>query len=760
MWERVPRKQTFSLLHIRSTMSALCGPAGAFKSHGVKAYIRDVPAACSSETLSRSLSSFASVLGVEVFASLNLAEVLLENKHSHDILMARETLLLEGHSLPSFPFPDSADMSFVLKVEASGTPGTMLVDKLTAMSGIGGFAVHCDDTHGCLLVCPSARAAAMALAAELDLPSGRITIKRILPCLRIAWTGAAASAEDIQTAIADALVASRQTPSVTKEVLASIHEISFAAQHAVDVHFLTDAARQVVLRAEQHVRVLGAASTAVSTDLLYHITVEGINTSISSADFMQFSIGSTAGERCIGSSMHSTSNSADVAGGMVLSLHSQYLQQNLLAGRERLYFGDIPLRVAAATMHLLLLMSQLLPTTAYRPTPAPMQYAGSFDRDWYNSLPAKVTVMQCLQAKDQSFLHRRWDADEWMLQMNAKSPAGKDYSWRVDRIRNFRVAAMLSTVGAVRRGGYSVAAEDIHLPGLCSPPIAEKISAAPALPAGLQRRSTPTEIIVVERDCCLAAADELQAGYHPVMLNLASLSHPGGGYKTGAGAQEENIVRRSNYAWTIDRDMRPAAPRYPISAQGGIYSPQVTVFRDSEDAGYAFRTNPFTIAVVGVAAERKPELESTSQGKRIKNPAIVLQLYEKVHAILAIAAAKGHDCIILGALGCGAYGNPPDQVAMVFREVLEEYNGIFAKVVFAIIDDHNARQAHNPEGNLLPFQRVFGAAALSTHFMDKPLPCYSAARHHLSRCPMGGSCRDREKTHQLLRDHSSGAVVK
>jgi hypothetical protein len=41
----------------------------------------------------------------------------------------------------------------------------------------------------------------------------------------------------------------------------------------------------------------------------------------------------------------------------------------------------------------------------------------------------------------------------------------------------------------------------------------------------------------------------------------------------------------------------------------------------------------------------------------------------------------------------------------VFEE--EEFAGRFRVVVFAIIDDHNSRHAHNPQGNVLPFQAVF-----------------------------------------------------
>ena len=36
-----------------------------------------------------------------------------------------------------------------------------------------------------------------------------------------------------------------------------------------------------------------------------------------------------------------------------------------------------------------------------------------------------------------------------------------------------------------------------------------------------------------------------------------------------------------------------------------------------------------------------------------------------------------------------------------------EFKNRFQKVVFAIIDDHNAGMEHNKDGNFEPFKRVF-----------------------------------------------------
>jgi uncharacterized protein (TIGR02452 family) len=80
-----------------------------------------------------------------------------------------------------------------------------------------------------------------------------------------------------------------------------------------------------------------------------------------------------------------------------------------------------------------------------------------------------------------------------------------------------------------------------------------------------------------------------------------------------------------------------------------------------------------------------------------------------MRTIARIAGKYDHDALVLGAFGCGAFRNPPDDIAALFHEVFEEgeFAGRFRVVVFAIIDDNNSRHAHNPQGNVLPFQAVF-----------------------------------------------------
>jgi uncharacterized protein (TIGR02452 family) len=77
-------------------------------------------------------------------------------------------------------------------------------------------------------------------------------------------------------------------------------------------------------------------------------------------------------------------------------------------------------------------------------------------------------------------------------------------------------------------------------------------------------------------------------------------------------------------------------------------------------------------------------------------------LQRRIHRVLAIAQAYRHSALVLGAWGCGAFGNDAPRTAIDFRHALEnDFSGAFSEVVFAITD-------WSPERRFLgPFQEVF-----------------------------------------------------
>jgi uncharacterized protein (TIGR02452 family) len=186
----------------------------------------------------------------------------------------------------------------------------------------------------------------------------------------------------------------------------------------------------------------------------------------------------------------------------------------------------------------------------------------------------------------------------------------------------------------------------------------------------------------VTNETTLSAHRRHQAkGHNVVSLNFASATHPGGGFLSGARAQEEYLCRSSALYLTL-KDW----PMYGYHrAKGGclysdamIYSPEVPVFRDDE---HDLLPSPYHASFITSAA---PLAKHASPTEFAQLPAV---LRDRVAKILSVAQAHGHDSLILGAWGCGAFGNDGHQVAEFFhRSLTIDFAGAFKEVTFAIVD--------------------------------------------------------------------------
>merc|ERR1712166_401465 len=122
--------------------------------------------------------------------------------------------------------------------------------------------------------------------------------------------------------------------------------------------------------------------------------------------------------------------------------------------------------------------------------------------------------------------------------------------------------------------------------------------------------------------------------------------------------------------------------------------------------GAAVAATAVTAAAAAVAVVTE-DVFCSGSGMQLDAKGVTV-LRKKIIALLGAAHANGATKLVLSALGCGAFKNPPEHVAALFKEaLLGRFSGCFEHVVFAIFDDHNARKAHNPDGNLAPFQRIF-----------------------------------------------------
>ena len=66
-------------------------------------------------------------------------------------------------------------------------------------------------------------------------------------------------------------------------------------------------------------------------------------------------------------------------------------------------------------------------------------------------------------------------------------------------------------------------------------------------------------------------------------------------------------------------------------------------------------------------------------------------LTARARGVLVVAADHGATHLVLGAWGCGVFGNRPEEVADAFATHLHgEFAGVFEHVVFAVLDRDDA----------------------------------------------------------------------
>ena len=310
-----------------------------------------------------------------------------------------------------------------------------------------------------------------------------------------------------------------------------------------------------------------------------------------------------------------------------------------------------------------------------------------------------------------------WNSEQWKeqferlsVQCNAKQKEEVRFL-----LRNMRADVFKHTVFLVQQGYYfNEEQKKINFPDASTMMAGTKFYDFLQTVHHIPTMINETIVKVENIDCLLAAENLLNEGYHPAVLNMASRQNPGGGVQNGAGAQEENLFRRSNLFQSLYQfapfasnfGLPKSKHQYPLDRNfGGIYTPHATVFRGTEQDGYPLLDTPYQMSFIAVAGINRPALASP---ERIA-PELVEPIKNKIRTIFRIGLLHGHDSLVLGALGCGAFRNPPSHIARLFHEVIDEkeFKNKYRLLLFAILDDHNARLKHNPDGNFLPFVREF-----------------------------------------------------
>lgn len=198
--------------------------------------------------------------------------------------------------------------------------------------------------------------------------------------------------------------------------------------------------------------------------------------------------------------------------------------------------------------------------------------------------------------------------------------------------------------------------------------------------------------------------DSFEAGRaydNPLVMNFANAHNPGGGFKLGANAQEEALCRCSTLYASITSKAAGKMYSYNnthasrVESDYMLISPNVVVFRDKD---LSLLDKPVVMGVVTVPAPNRYGAAMLATPKMIEETFI-----RRIRIILRAAAVNGYKTLVLGAWGCGAFGNRPDQVASYFKTVIEDegLGKAFDEICFAIYGSEDGK-------NITAFRNCFG----------------------------------------------------
>ncbi|MBD3869425.1 MAG: TIGR02452 family protein [Acidobacteria bacterium] len=198
--------------------------------------------------------------------------------------------------------------------------------------------------------------------------------------------------------------------------------------------------------------------------------------------------------------------------------------------------------------------------------------------------------------------------------------------------------------------------------------------------------------VEILNDTTLSGFRRLQeGGCNPVALNFASATGAGGGWLGGSRAQEEYLARSSTLFESLKDNPMYSYHRGRhdrLYSDWVIYSPEVPVFRGDDGV---LLEEPYTASMLTSPAVRNSGL-TPEQSARVEEV-----MRQRIRKVLIVGAMHGHDSIVLGAWGCGAFHNDPAMIARLFKEALTgDLQGAYRHVVFAITDWSEERKFIGP----------------------------------------------------------------
>ena len=188
------------------------------------------------------------------------------------------------------------------------------------------------------------------------------------------------------------------------------------------------------------------------------------------------------------------------------------------------------------------------------------------------------------------------------------------------------------------------------------------------------------------------------------LLNMSSVSKLGGGVVKGARAQEEEIFRSTDIYSKITEI------HYPIKKDELLFTPNVKIIQCRSSNNYKsfinVRNEKCNVNLISIPAIRKPNVILDEDGYEVyENDDDREIMKEKIEAMLQIFIKSECKHLVLGALGCGVYKNPVDEVVNIYKDLLKDYSKFFKSITFSILcpegEDTSLFDSFNENFNIL-----------------------------------------------------------
>ncbi|MCD8294559.1 MAG: TIGR02452 family protein [Clostridia bacterium] len=287
-------------------------------------------------------------------------------------------------------------------------------------------------------------------------------------------------------------------------------------------------------------------------------------------------------------------------------------------------------------------------------------------------------------------------------QMRAREYAGlseeeiAERERRKEQTRQRNIQILEDTLSVLSKGGYELDGKTVllpqetvlseakaYLPGRLDELRSKEPSASPVRMPQCGCENTDTLALAEKRYReCIAGGEEPDV----LILNMASATEPGGKTRMGASAQEEDLCRRTSLLLSLESDEAKEYYEYNKSFQSRlgteaiIYSPHVEVLKDREAN---LLPEPYCVSVISCSA---PMVRFGLEGKSPQE--YEQMLCSRIEGMLLVAAENGNKRLILGAFGCGIFGNDAAKVSDAFRKTIQSftYEGKTAAELFKSID--------------------------------------------------------------------------